>query len=162
MSRQFRQQFEIYLFLPCPEPANLGITLGNLLRRRAAIYRRPLEAGRQLLFQAADTFHDEFVEIIVGDREKFDALEQRVPVILGFVQDPVIEAKPGQLTIEIEFGGLEVVLERGGRACRRPVHAAFGRRHIARGRDFLVGYFEPCFVGYAWQDGDLIIIFVTV
>ncbi len=50
---------------------------GQLLRRRAAVDRRPVDAGHDLVLQRGDAHLEELVEVRRGDRAELGAFEQR-------------------------------------------------------------------------------------
>src|SRR5216683_369304 len=104
------QNFALVLLLR----VDVGIAFGDLLRWRAPVDRKLLDAGSDLLLQAADPFHEELVKIRGGDREKFEPLEQRVALVLRFGKNPAVECEPGQLAVEVELGGRQgiVILRR--------------------------------------------------
>ena len=53
-----------------------------------------------LAAQARHAHHVELVEVRGGDRQEAQALEQRMALVLGFLQHPPIELEPGQLAVE--------------------------------------------------------------
>src|SRR5215813_15001318 len=71
-----------------------------LLRRQPIFALNGDVAGRQFI-QTGDTHHVEFVEIAVGDRQEPHPLEERMAWITGFFENPLVEGKPGQLTIDV-------------------------------------------------------------
>jgi len=60
------------------------------------------------LFQAANAFHEEFIEIAADDCEVLDAFQQGSGVIRSHMQDPAIELQPGQFPVQVEFRGIQV------------------------------------------------------
>ncbi len=80
----------------------------SLLFGRAAVYGEFVHAGAHLLLQAADTLHEELVEIGTHDGEELDAFQQRCAVVLGLVQYAAVESQPGELAIEVPGGVREV------------------------------------------------------
>jgi hypothetical protein len=57
-----------------------------------------------LCLETGDTDHEEFVEVVGGDRKKPDALKGRMPRIDRFLQHPAIEVQPGKFPIDEAFG----------------------------------------------------------
>ena len=88
----------------------------DLLFGRAAVDGQVLDPGADLLLEAADPLHEELVEIGIDDRQELDALEQRRARVLGLVQNTTVEGKPGELAVQIEFGGAQIWRRRGGPA----------------------------------------------
>ncbi len=89
--------------------ANQRQAVADLALRRAAIDGALVDAGADLLFQAADALHEELIEIVADDRQKLHALEQRRAAIFSLVQHPLVEVEPGQLTVQIELRRLQVL-----------------------------------------------------
>ncbi len=77
---------------------------GQLLGRRQAVGAGDGNAGPDLAAQAGDPHHVEFVEVVGGDREEAQPLEQRMVGVAGFVQHALIEGEPGQLAIDEAVG----------------------------------------------------------
>jgi hypothetical protein len=48
--------------------------------------------------------HEELVEVGGEDRQELAALDQRQRLVLGQLQDAVVEVQPGQLPVEVELG----------------------------------------------------------
>ena len=67
-----------------------------------------MQAGTDLLLQAADALHEELVEIRADDRDELHALEQGRARILGLPQDAEVEVEPGELTVQVELRQIEV------------------------------------------------------
>ena len=61
--------------------AHHGVTFRDLLLRRAPVNRQFMHAGDDLLLEAADALHEEFVEVGRGDREKLEPFEQRISFV---------------------------------------------------------------------------------
>ena len=72
----------------------------ELLGGRQPVLARRFDAGKHLAAQARHADHVELVEVRGGDRQEAQALEQRMALVLGFLQHPLIELEPGQLAIE--------------------------------------------------------------
>jgi len=90
-----------------------------------------------LLDEAGDADLEKLVEVGAEDGEEADALEERVAVALGLLEDAAVEGEPAQLAVEIG-GGLGALGFAGDGAGRvfRLQHAIVGRR-LWGGRDGL-------------------------
>ena len=82
----------------------------HLLQRCASIDGGCAYTRGDLLFQAADAFHEELVEIVAHDGEEFDAFQQWCLLIPGHIQDPAIELQPRQFPVEVQLGLIETHL----------------------------------------------------
>ena len=82
----------------------------ELLRRRQTILAAGDDAGLELLAQARDADHEEFVEVVGGNREEAQLLEQRVAAVRRLLHDAAIELQPGQFAVD----------EAPGLAAKRP------------------------------------------
>jgi hypothetical protein len=60
------------------------------------------------LLEAADTLHEEFIEIGTDNGDKFYPLKQRCPLVLRFVNYPAVELKPSQLTVQEQLSTVQV------------------------------------------------------
>jgi hypothetical protein len=69
------------------------------------------DAGRDPALQAGDPHHVELVEVAREDREEAHPFEQWQRVVLGQLEDALVEAQPGQLAVEeaLREGLVEVV-----------------------------------------------------
>ena len=85
---------------------------GQLLGRRQAVGAGDGDAGPDLAAQAGDAHHVEFVEVVGGDRQEAQPLEQRVVRVAGLVQHALIEGEPGQLAIDEAVGRVHLDLQR--------------------------------------------------
>jgi hypothetical protein len=52
--------------------------------------------------QRRHAYHEKLVEVICGDGEKLDALQQGMDVQPSLRQDPFVEREPAQFPIDIE------------------------------------------------------------
>ena len=86
---------------------------GDRLRGRVAVLRRRLHACVDLVAQAGHPDHVELIEVGGVDRAELHPLEQRHPLVLGELQDAVVEVKPGELAVQVQRG--VVVVLRGRR-----------------------------------------------
>src|SRR5439155_8295901 len=103
--RQFRQQF---IF---PERILLGEEFAHCflnaienLRRAQTVGTKFARLAFNLLFNSGNTDLEKLVEVRAEDRKKLDPLDQRLPLILRFFQDPPVELEPAQLAVDKIFG----------------------------------------------------------
>jgi hypothetical protein len=73
--------------------------LGQCLCRRAAVGRRTVDAGDELVLQGGDAHLEELVEVGGGDRAELGPFEQRDAGLARQLQDAVVELDPAQLPI---------------------------------------------------------------
>ena len=95
--------------LPVQYPAPL---LEELLRvvvdaQELLLWRHPVGDGvRQLrgdlLLQPRDPDHEELVEVGLGDGDEPHPLQERVPLVAGLLQDPVVEPEPRELAVYVQ------------------------------------------------------------
>ena len=83
------------------------------LRRAAAVLARLVDARVDLVLQAGDADHEELVQVARVDRAELQPLQQRDRVVLGELQDAVVELQPRQLAVEVQRRVVEV--DRDGR-----------------------------------------------
>ena len=88
---QFGHDLPIGRLLDFLDRGDFGQTFVDLLLGGPAVHRRTMHTGADLLFQTADTFHDEFVQRHIGDSQKLDPFQQRRTRIAGFIQNPAVE-----------------------------------------------------------------------
>ncbi len=72
----------------------------ELLRRRQPVLARRHDARQHMAFEAGDAHHVELVEIVVGNRQEAEPLQQRVARAVGLGQDTLVEGEPGELAID--------------------------------------------------------------
>ncbi len=89
-----------------------GVAFLDLFSRRAPVDRGCADARGNLLFQTADPLHEKFVNVVADDGEKLDAFQQGYLRVSGHVQHAAVELQPGQLTVEIQFGGIQIGVRR--------------------------------------------------
>ncbi len=58
-----------------------------------------MQAGRYLPAEPGHPDHVKLVEVGVEDRQEFEPLEQRIPVVARLVKDSAVELEPAQLAI---------------------------------------------------------------
>ena len=93
--------------------------------------------------EAGHPDHEELVEVAGEDRREPDAFEQRLLLVLGQLEHPLVEAEPGQLTVEEPVLELLDPGERGlGRDVRRLDVEGLLRHAVATSRDGGVGAVE--------------------
>ena len=71
-------------------------------RRHAVGASAVRQTGLDLLLDAADADHEEFVEVRCEDGQELEPFQQRHARIAAFLQDPTIEFEPAQVAVEIE------------------------------------------------------------
>ena len=86
----------------------------QLFGRRQTLRAFRADAGADLRPQTGDPHHEEFVQVVRGDRQKPQPLEQRVFAIGGFLKNAAIEIEPRQFTVD------ETIRARGQRRRRVP------------------------------------------
>src|SRR6266550_9253893 len=64
---------------------------------RHSIWRQEMQPGCYLAAEARHPDHVELVEVGVEDRQEFQSLEQRIPVVGRFVKNSAVELEPAQL-----------------------------------------------------------------
>ena len=72
----------------------------ELLRRGEAVLAQGLDAGEMLAFEPGNPHHIEFVEIARRDRQEAQPLEQRMPLVVGLGENPLVKGEPGQLAVD--------------------------------------------------------------
>ena len=65
-------------------PSDLLIACGDLFAWRATVYCLLRHPGTQLLLEATDALHKEFVEIRTDNGQELQAFQQRIAWVLGF------------------------------------------------------------------------------
>src|SRR5690242_5235519 len=88
------------LLLLSSELGNGVVDAVELLGRSQSVHARRLDAGDHLAPKTSHPHHVEFIEVRGRDREEAQPLEQRMPLVLGFLEHSPIEIKPGELAIE--------------------------------------------------------------
>ena len=91
------------------------MTSVDLLLGCTAVHGELGHARDSLEFQSTDALHEKLVQVRAGDRQEFQALEQRIPIVVGLGQHASVESQPGQLPIEIQGrpGQVDVLLAGG-------------------------------------------------
>ncbi len=92
---QFAAQVRPQVLLIDDELARRLIDARKLLRRGQPIVARCRDPGADHALQAGHADHIELVQVGGGDGKKPQALQQRMPRILGFFQNAAVERQPG-------------------------------------------------------------------
>jgi hypothetical protein len=69
--------------------------------------------------EARHAHHEELVEVGRVDRQELQALEQRVAIVLGLVQDAPAEVQVRELAVQVQLGSSEIGRRDIGDAGRR-------------------------------------------
>src|SRR6202035_48710 len=72
------------------------------LGREPPVLAGLLDAGIDLVVQAGHPNHVVLVEVGGVDRAELQPLQQRHALVLGELEDPVVEVQPGQLAVQVE------------------------------------------------------------
>src|SRR3546814_11401788 len=80
------------------EAVHLGLDLGELLSRRAAVGRGVVDSLKLLALEARDADHEEFVEIAARDRQETQPFEQRMRRIERLFHHPAVEGEDRKST----------------------------------------------------------------
>jgi len=95
-----------------------------------------------LLLEAADPFHEKFIEVGTDHCQKEDPLKQGDAVVLSLVQHPLVKGQPGQFTVEVPLRVFRIKRGRGDLLCCFP--ESWGGFHDAVPlRDFGLFYTYP-------------------
>ena len=116
--------------VPLHQVAGAGPDLLEHLARHQAGGGADRDVGRDPALEAGHPDHEELVEVVGEDRREAHPLQQRQRGVLGQLEDPLVEAQPGQLAVE------EAVVVRRDRRDRRLV-GLVGGLYVERlvGRD---------------------------
>ena len=76
------------------------VDLGDLLRRGQAVGGMGRNALLDHALEARDADHEELVEVGSGDRQKAQALEQRMAAVARLREDAAVEGEPGELAVD--------------------------------------------------------------
>ena len=96
------------------KPVHLGLDLGELLPRRAAVGRRIVYSLKLLPFQPGDANHEKLVEIATRNRQEAQSFEQGMRRIARLLHHPPVEGEPRQFAVE-ETVGVRLVEARNHR-----------------------------------------------
>jgi len=86
------------------QAADRGVDGIQRFHRAASVETRFLDAVLDLLQQARHTHHEELVDVGAEDRQKLDALEQRVATVASLFEHAPLELQVAELAIEIKGG----------------------------------------------------------
>src|SRR3546814_1361202 len=78
----------------------------TLFRSSEAVRGAFLDIEQLLALEAGHADHEEFVEVVAGDGEEAQPLEQRMGGIARFLQHPPVEGQPAQLPVEVAIARL--------------------------------------------------------
>ena len=74
--------------------------LGKLLGRRKPVLGWRRDPGAHLAAKTGDPHHEEFVEIVGGNRQEAQLFEQGMIAVRGLQQNPPVEFEPGQFAVD--------------------------------------------------------------
>jgi hypothetical protein len=126
------------------------------LRRHALADRVDLLVGAQpvrpagvparlnLLVQVRHPHHHELVQVGLPDGGELRPLEQRHGRVLGELKDAVVEVEPGELTVEVQGGVLEVRDLRRRDGCGRSVAGDCPLLRLLQGLGLRGFHFASC------------------
>src|SRR5829696_9352458 len=75
---------------------------GELLLWGHPVWNGVKEIRSDLLLQPCDPDHEEFIEVGLGDRHEPHPLQQRVPLVAGLFENPVVEPQPRELPVYVQ------------------------------------------------------------
>src|SRR5215203_679955 len=75
---------------------------GELLLWGHPVWNGVWEIRSDLLLQPCDPDHEELVEVGLGDRDEPHPLQQRVPLVAGLFENPVVEPQPRELPVYVQ------------------------------------------------------------
>src|SRR6516165_6494107 len=76
---------------------------GKLFRRGEPVRALDRNAGALLALEAGNADHEEFVEVVGGNRQKPNTLEQGMGVVCRLLEHAAVELEPRQLAIDEPF-----------------------------------------------------------
>ena len=76
------------------------VDAAQLLGRGQAVRTAGEDAGAHLALEAGDTHHEEFVEIVGGNRQEPHPLQQRMIEIARLLEHATVEMEPGQFAVD--------------------------------------------------------------
>ena len=90
-----------------PELSSIGVARVRTSASCCGADRQPVrrqldDAGEVVAGQRRDAHHEEFVEVVRGNRQKLDAFEEWMAVGARLVEDAFVECEPAHLTVEVE------------------------------------------------------------
>ena len=103
------------------------VTRGDLFLRRASIDGLDRHASAQLLLEPANALHEELIEVGADDGQELEPLQQRVSRVLGLVQHTAVELQPGELTVQVQRGIVQI---NGFRSAGFHFSVGFCRQHV--------------------------------
>src|SRR5262245_2126294 len=97
---KFRPQLDPALLLVARELRHRLTNTRELFGRCQAVRALGKDALAQLTFEAGHAHHEEFIEVVGGDRQKSHPLEQWMLCVCSLFQHTAIEMQPGQLAVD--------------------------------------------------------------
>ena len=73
---------------------------GERLGGREAVVRGLDDLRGELVEEAGDADHEELVEVRLADREELEPLEERPALVVGLLEDALVEGEPGELAVQ--------------------------------------------------------------
>src|SRR6516165_153692 len=101
------------LLIACQHADGLS-DAGELFRRSEPIRALDRNAGALLALEAGNADHEEFIEVVGGNRQKPNTLEQGMGVVCRLLEYSAVELEPRQLAIDEPFRAREEL--EGGRS----------------------------------------------
>ena len=92
------------------ELGRVGIDPLKLLSRGKAVLANRADVFADLGLEASHTDHVKFIKVVGGDRQKPEALQQRVARIFAFPQNPLVKSQPRDFPVEEPIGRTRQVL----------------------------------------------------
>ena len=121
---QFGHQAAPAVLLIFHQPPGALVDRRELLRGGQTFLAGLQNAGPHLPLQAGDAHHVELVEVGAGNRQKTDALQQRMADVVSLLHHALVEFQPGNLPVDEALGRRR----RGKRGSLAP----FGRLNVGR------------------------------
>ena len=98
------------------------VDAAQLLGRGQSIRAAGDDAGAHLALEAGDAHHEEFVEIVGGNRQETHPLQQRMIGVAGLLEHATVEMEPRQFAVDESV--------RPGQATR---HVGLGKLRLGSG-----------------------------
>src|SRR5829696_891119 len=101
----FEGGHELHVHYPAPlleELLRVVVDAQELFLRRHPVGDRVRELRGHLLLQPRDPDHEELVQVGLGDRDEAYPLQERMPLVAGLLQDPVVEPQPRELPVYVQ------------------------------------------------------------
>ncbi len=124
-------QLEPARLLPAHQLRGVPVDRRQLTLRRQPVLTRHGDTRLDLAFEAGNAHHVEFVEVLRRNRQETDALQQRVRVVVRFLEHAAIEREPGEFAVDEPVG--RIGRDRGLGLGFGERHKRLHRRDTARG-----------------------------